>query len=183
MGPIRVFGWQFERRPPAFSLAIKLKKKKKCKPKFIKLKNNYRPSFLGDRDNAIIFLGRCQSKGKRRGKGFIVKVWSLHLVSWEGNYLPQCQLLSFLVRLVWRSPAPTQDQVSGGTFFSCDVCPWSFAAIWVVRRTWDSPFQRNSRAVFALSDSKSREWEKIENMNLESCSQIIEEIRRIQDSV
>ena len=45
------------------------------------------------------------------------------------------------------------------------------------------PLQGDSRAVFALSDSKSEEWEKIGNMSLESCSQIFEEIRRIQDPV
>jgi hypothetical protein len=34
-----------------------------------------------------------------------------------------------------------------------------------------------------LSDSKSEEWEKIENVNLESCNQIFKEIGKTQDLV
>lgn len=35
------------------------------------------------------------------------------------------------------------------------------AAIWVLSRTWYSPFQGDSRTFFVLNDSKSEEWEKI----------------------
>ena len=34
-----------------------------------------------------------------------------------------------------------------------------------------------------LSDSKSEEWEKIENVSLESCNQIFKEIGKTQDLV
>ena len=43
--------------------------------------------------------------------------------------------------------------------------------------------ERGLKAAFVLSDSKSKGWEKIRNINLVSFSQICEETRRIQDPV
>ena len=56
-----------------------------------------------------------------------------------------------------------------------------FTAIWVVRRTWCSPFQGDFRAIVFLTDFKSERWEKIGNISLVSHSQIFEETGRIQD--
>jgi len=50
----------------------------------------------------------------------------------------------------------------------------------VVRRTWFSSFQGDSRAVSVFTDSKSAGWEKVGNISVESCDQIFKEIRRIQ---
>lgn len=54
-----------------------------------------------------------------------------------GSSLPQYQLLFFLVNLIFRSLAFTQDQMSGGAFFSCEIftqvlTPCSFTAVSVV---------------------------------------------------
>ena len=46
-----------------------------------------------------------------------------------------------------------------------------------------SSFQGDSRAVFVLSDSKLEGQEKTGKASLVSCSQIFEEIKRIQDPV
>lgn len=84
---------------------------------------------------------------------------------------PLCQLLLFLVCLIWRSLMSVQDQVSDGAFFIHEIhvqglSPWSLPAIWGVRRTWYSPFQVQSWAIFVLIDSRSEVWEKIGNVPL-----------------
>ena len=83
---------------------------------------------------------------------------------WGRSSLPGCLLLLSLVTLIGKSVTLVWDQMSDGAFSSYEIqglSPWSLAAIWVVRRTWCSPFQGDSRAVFVLSDSKSEGREKI----------------------
>lgn len=65
--------------------------------------------------------------------------------------------------------------MSDGASFSYEMyaqgsSPSSLAAIWIVRMTCDSPFQRDLRVVFSLSDSKSEGWETIRNVSSESWS-------------
>lgn len=77
----------------------------------------------------------------------------------------------------------------GGGSFLTVACrpsvqvPWSLVAIWIVRWTWYHPFQGHSRAVFVVRGSRSEGWKKVENVSLESGSQIFEETKRIQDPV
>lgn len=114
-------------------------------------------------DAGIIFPGQYQSKGKKGKKEvchvqlkYEVSIWHLR----EVIYL----------NLIWGSLAFSQDHVSGEAFFHREMYiqgpnPWSMAAIWVVRMSWNSLFHEGSRAVFVLSDSISGGWEKIGHIN------------------
>ena len=48
-----------------------------------------------------------------------------------------------------------------------------------ISRCLASVHRASGEAVFVLSDSKQKGWEKIGNMRLESHSQVLEETRRI----
>lgn len=69
-----------------------------------------------------IFPEQCQSNRKKDKKGFIFS-WSMK--SWSGilggNNKPPCQLLFFLVSLIWRSPAFAQGQMSDAAFLSFEA--------------------------------------------------------------
>ena len=69
--------------------------------------------------------------------------------------------------------------MSGGAFFSSEMYLRlesldSQAVIWVVRRTWYSPFLGDLQAVFVLIDFKSEGWKIIGNISLEVYNQIFE---------
>ena len=102
-------------------------------------------------------------------------------MSWE-DASPQCRLSLFLVNLILRSTAGVEDQISVETSSTVRYIPF-VQVIWVVKRTWYSPFQGDSGAIFVLSDSKSEGWEKIGQLSLESRSQLFEETRRTQGIV
>ena len=51
--------------------------------------------------------------------------------------------------------------------------------VWVVRKTLYIPFQGDLRAVSVLMDSKTEGHEKVELFNLEICSWVFEETRRV----
>ena len=51
--------------------------------------------------------------------------------------------------------------------------------VWVVRKTLYIPFQGDLRAVSVLMDSKTEGREKVELFNLEICSWVFEETRRV----
>lgn len=81
---------------------------------------------------------RMVRKGRRNGRKRAWSPWSDVL---GGSSLPQCWLLLFLVNLILRSLAFTQDQMSDGVFFSCEVCPKvstprNLAVVSEVKNTW-----------------------------------------------
>lgn len=86
---------------------------------------------------------------KKRTKGFIVKVRSLHLVPRiEAVYLTVPQLLLFLVSLIWKPPHLHRTICKVEPSLVWDVYPrfrsLKSAAIRVVTGTWYSPFQGDS---------------------------------------
>ena len=57
--------------------------------------------------------------------------------------------------------------------------------MWVARRTWQSPFQGVSRAVFVLTDSNSERWETIETLAWRVVARYLRKLEkfRIQSSL
>lgn len=87
--------------------------------------------------NGIIFSGQIKAKsGQKSYKDlYSIRIRKIMLRKerkngkknslfniWGGSYLPWCQLFLFLVNLILRSPASGQDQMSGWTFLSCEIC-------------------------------------------------------------
>lgn len=71
--------------------------------------------------------------------------------------------------LIRRSPASVQDQVSGGTFFDCEMCiqssvPSGFAAVSVVRSAGQVPSNR-ARGLSTSDDASRIPSHKAPNCN------------------
>lgn len=94
----------------------------------------------------------------------------------------RCQLPFFLVSLTWRFRALGQDQMSGRAFWLSDVYPRfkppKFGCHWVMKRSWRSPFQGNSRAIFLLVVLNQKDSRKLE---MSAWRVIVSHLRKLEE--
>lgn len=101
-------------------------------------------------------------KGRKGGRErFMFQLWSLYLASWEEAVYLYVNSFFWSVGFGGLQCLHRTEPSSSGAFFSCEMwtqgsSPWSLPAALVVRRTWNSSFQGDSRAVFVLSDSNQK---------------------------
>ena len=141
-------------------------------------------------------MGLQDNEGEK--EGFTFKLWSLHSVSWAEAVNIDVNCLSSW--LVWLEGLEHWDRTrcQAEPFWLSDVYPrfkpLKFGCHWVMKRSWRSPFQGNSRAVFLLvvlnqKDSRKLEmsawrvivshWRKLEEFRIQSSLHITKPQRQL----